>query len=57
MILCLLASMNLTDWFINLFGWDFMQLLWSPLEGLFAFLNGLVPNPQMWQTIWETLFT
>ena len=55
-VLFLLAATNLTDWFIETLGWDFMQLLWGPLEFLFGFLNGLMPSP-MWQTVWDTLFT
>lgn len=46
---------NLTDVIIELFGWDFMQILWTPLETLFT----------LWETIfninltplWEILFT
>lgn len=52
MILC---TTNLTDIFIDLFGWDSMQSLWGPLSALFDMLEGL------WGIdlgpLWDVLFT
>ena len=53
----MLFAPNMTDHLIGIFGWDFMQVLWGLLDSLFAFFNLLVPNPAMWDTVWEVLFT
>ena len=53
----LTAAPNLTDYIIGTFGWDFMQPLWDVFDGIFALLNMLIPNPDMWTTVWEVLFT
>ena len=56
-ILLLCCSANLTDFLIDMFGWETMQLLWTPLELLFDMLNAVFPNPDMWGEVWERLFT
>lgn len=50
----LMFSTNLTDIFISLFGWDFMQLLWDPLIAIFEFFEGLMGLDLT--PIWEILF-
>lgn len=57
MTILLLFAPNMTDFIIDMFGWEFMQLLWEPLESLFSLLNALFPNPTMWADVWERLFT
>ena len=56
-LIAIAAATNLTDFIIETFGWDFMQVLWDPFTMLFDFLNILVPCPDMWNTVWERLFT
>ena len=51
------AAPNMTDYLIGTFGWDFMQVLWDLLDGLFSVFNFLVPNQGMWDGVWELLFT
>lgn len=51
----LMFSANMTDYLIDIFGWDTMQLLWEPLYFLFdtletVFSVDLTP-------LWERLFT
>lgn len=49
------GAANVTNTIIDIFGWDFMQLLWDPLFALFNFFENL------WQVdltpLWEFLFT
>ena len=50
-----ILAMNLTDIIIDIFGWDFMQLLWDPFNMLFDFFENLLSinlGP-----LWEILFT
>jgi hypothetical protein len=50
-----ILAMNLTDFIIDTFGWDFMQLLWDPFNMLFDFFENLLGinlGP-----LWEILFT
>ena len=51
----LMASTNLTDIIIELFGWDFMQILWTPLEIMFSLFETIF-NINL-TPIWEILFT
>lgn len=46
---------NLTDYLIDIFGWDTMQLLWDPLELLFDVLE-IMFNVDL-TSVWERLFT
>lgn len=46
---------NLTDYLIDIFGWDIMQLLWDPLELLFDVLE-IMFNVDL-TSVWERLFT
>lgn len=46
---------NLTDYLIDIFGWDTMQLLWDPLELLFDVLE-IIFNVDL-TSVWERLFT
>ena len=48
---------NMTDYLIGLFGWDAMQPLWDFFDMLFWMLNSIFPNNDMWDTVWEVLFT
>ena len=51
----LMASTNLTDIIIELFGWDFMQILWTPLEIMFSLFETIF-NINL-TPLWEILFT
>lgn len=51
----LMASTNLTDIIIELFGWDFMQILWTPLEIMFSLFETIF-NINL-TPVWEILFT
>lgn len=51
----LIASTNLTDIIIELFGWDFMQILWTPLEIMFNLFETIF-NINL-TPVWEILFT
>lgn len=48
---------NMTDYLVETFGWDFMQVLWDLLDALFGIFNFAIPNPDMWDGVWELLFT
>lgn len=50
-----LLTANLTNGIIEIFGWDFMQLLWDPLYFLFDFFEALFQTDLT--PIWEMLFT
>jgi hypothetical protein len=55
MLYVTLLSANLTDYLINIFGWDTMQLLWDPLDYLFKCLEAVF-NVNL-DPLWEMLFT
>lgn len=50
-----LLAANLTNTIIDIFGWDFMQLLWDPLYALFDFFENLLHVDLTY--LWEILFT
>lgn len=50
-----LLAANLTNTIIDIFGWDFMQLLWDPLFALFDFFENLLHVDLTY--LWEILFT
>lgn len=51
----LAASTNMTDYLINIFGWDTMQLLWDPLTFLFECIEAVFSINL--DPLWEILFT
>ncbi len=51
----LLLFANMTDYLIDIFGWDAMQLLWDPLYFLFDTLESLFSVDL--SPLWERLFT